>query len=181
MRKINAVISALVLILFIAHGIYGAFVMTDITAGGTFISTMLSHLLLLTLTSIHALIGIVLTVKSIFAMKKSGVFYFKENKRFLAVRISGIAIMCLIAAHVVLFMGKNEESFRLNLFDEASLVMSLFLVLSIAVHIICNIAPLFMSLGLVKLRAFAGDILFILSALCLLFGIGFLIYYVRWL
>lgn len=180
MRRVNAIISALIMLLFILHGIYGVLQMAGLYAGGTFVSTMLAHLLL-TLLGLHVMIGTILTVRSIKNARRAGVLYIKENKRFITVRLSGFALMFLICAHVVQFMGAEGDSYRLRLFDTKSLILSLILVLAIAVHVICNVNPLLISLGLKRLRPFATDILLVLSVICLFSGIGFIIYFIRWL
>ena len=58
MRKWNGILSAVILILFLIHGILGGF---QLLGSGHVISKMLSHTLL-TLIMVHVLFGIILTV-----------------------------------------------------------------------------------------------------------------------
>ena len=122
----------------------------------------------------------ILTAKAFKTWKVTGAPYFKENTLFWARRISGIAIMLLITFHLLAFMSTTPDKFTLPFFGTAQLVTNILLVASLAVHVITNVKPMLISFGIRSLKPRVGDILFILSALLVLFIIGFIVYYVRW-
>ena len=182
MRKINALLSAAIMLLFVIHAIIGTFQMTGIYSGGGIFSSAVSYGLII-FTLLHALIGVILTAKTVISAKKSGVFYIRENKKFLAVRLSGLTLMMLIFCHMMEFMGyvNSSGAFRLFVFDEAALAVNILLVISMLIHIILNVNPLLIALGAKRLKPYAPDILFVISAVCFFGALGFVIYYVRWL
>ena len=176
MRKANAVITARILILFILHGVLGAFQMVG--AGGT------AHKVLaraaFTLIIIHTLIGVKYTVDSLRAIRKSGVSYPGENKLFWARRISGAGVMVLLGFHFGAFTQRLDGALRLAHFDGSKLAVSLLLVVMIAFHVIINVKPMLISFGIRGLKEKVFDILFVLSILLLFMAVGFVIYYLRW-
>lgn len=179
MRKWNAIISAGILILFLVHGVAGAFQMVGVFPGGSAVLKWISWVMM-GLMTLHTLIGAKLTRDTILACRKSGASYFKDNKLFWARRISGLAIFVLIFFHVALFMGRNTGVYRLNYFGGAQLVLQILLVLSIAVHVITNVNPLLIAFGMKKVKEYAVDILIVLSVLLMFAGLAFFVYYIRW-
>ncbi|MBR1723664.1 MAG: pilus assembly protein PilX [Ruminococcus sp.] len=180
MRKLNAIVIMTVLVLFLIHAAMGSFQLAGILPGG---STLLSVMawVMLTLICLHAVIGIKLTADTLRAIKASGTSYFKENKLFWTRRISGFAIMLFILFHVMIFMGRSDGgAFRLSFFGGLQLAGQILLVLSIALHVMTNIKPLMLALGAKSYKELALDILFVLSAVLLFSGAGFVVYYIRW-
>lgn len=175
MRKVNGIIAAVVLVLFIIHGVLGALNMMNIA---TVITKWLSYTML-SLIVVHAIISIGLTFSSIRTSAKTKAPYFRQNRLFWARRISGILILILVAFHLTAFSA-NGGVFRLVPFDVFRLVTQILFILSIAVHIITNVKPLLITFGAKRLRPKAGDILFFVSAALLFMTIGFIIYYIRW-
>jgi hypothetical protein len=55
------------------------------------------------------------------------------------------------------------------------------MVISIAVHVITNVKPSLISLGIRSLREYAVDILLVMSLLLLIAGAAFVVYYLRWM
>ena len=177
MRKWNAVLSMGILVLFLLHAVIGGFQLSGILSGGSSILTFLSWVMVC-LIAVHALLGIILTVQTLSAQKKAGAVYRKENRLFRVRRISGFAVMLLILTHIVIFLGSSEDGvYRLNPFGTAQLISQMLLVLSIAVHVLTNIRPLMLALGV---RGFLTDILLILSVILCFCGAAFLIYFLRW-
>ena len=180
MRKINAILSMSILVLFLIHAIVGGFQLAGIIPGGSAIMKGLAWLMLLFIL-IHAGIGCKLTADTCRACKKAGVSYYKENRLFWLRRSSGFAIMIFILFHVLIFLGnQNHDVYRLNDFGMMQLISQILLVLSIAVHVISNIRPLMIALGKRNYQKMIIDILMILSVILLLAGIAFVIYYLRW-
>ncbi|MBR2283893.1 MAG: pilus assembly protein PilX [Ruminococcus sp.] len=180
MRRFNAILSMGVLVLFLVHAIAGGFQLAGLIPGGNTVMQVLAWIMA-GLICVHMVIGIKLTADTLRAIRRSGKSYFKENALFWARRISGFAVMLFIAAHIVLFLGKNEDgAFRLSYFGTLQLISQLLLVISVAVHVITNIRPLMTGLGIRSYGKFAFDILFVLSVLLFFAGAGFVIYFIRW-
>ena len=178
MRKINSVISMALVALFLIHAVAGGFMIAGIISIPPFMKAV--SWTLAALTVIHIAIGIKLTADTLIACKKSGVSYFKENKLFWARRISGFAAVAFMIVHVLIFNAASAVPFRLNYFGELQLVSQILMVIAVAVHVITNVNPLIISLGIKGLRKFAVDILVILAVILLFAGIAFIIYYLRW-
>ena len=178
MRKLNAIVSLLLIILFLIHSIAGSFQMMKIIPGGNELMKNLSYFMLF-LTGVHILIGIKLTIDSVIIGKKSGKFYFRENAVFWTRRITGLAMILLVICHVLLFTSKGKV-FRLNDFNEVQLIFSIFLVFTLLVHILANIRPLLISFGISGFRLYVKDILLILAIILLFGAFAFVIYYLRW-
>ena len=179
MRKFNAVLSIAILVLFLVHAISGAFQLMSVIGGGSQILSIISWIML-GLIILHIVIGIKLTADTLKAVKKSGVSYGKENRIFWVRRISGFAIVLFILCHVIIFMGKSGEAYRLNYFGVIQLISQILLVISIAVHVLSNIKPLLIAMGVRGFKDVFIDTLFILSIILLFAGAGFVVYYLRW-
>ena len=176
MRKWNAIISLLALVLLLLHGLLGSFQL--IGAGGT--AGRVLAWAAVVLLAIHAVFGIKLTVESLKVWKKTGAGYFRENRLFWTRRISGFATLVFLLFHVTAFRTAGEGAVRLVWFTQARLVLHLLLAASLAIHIITNIRPLMLSLGIRGGRKWLGDTLFVLSVLLLFMAAAFVIYYLRW-
>lgn len=176
MRKINGILAAAVLVMFIIHGIFGALNMMNIAP---LIVKALSYTML-ALIAVHAVISVGLSVQSVRASIKTKAPYFSLNRLFWARRISGVLILALVFFHMTAF-GTNEGGvFRLVPFDLSRFILQMLFLLSIAVHVISNVKPMLITFGVKKLKPKAGDILFFVSAALLFMAIGFIIYYIRW-
>ena len=181
MRKINAILSMAIMALFLVHMVAGILELSGLMAGGSAVLSVVAWVMA-ALIAVHAIIGIKLSADSIIACKKAGVSYFRENKLFWARRISGFAVMVFLIVHILIFRGSTQGGFyRLNLFAGAQLVSQILMVLSIAVHVITNVKPSLISLGIRSLRDYVADILVVLSILLLLSGAAFVVYYLRWM
>ena len=179
MRKVNAILTGAIMILFLIHMVAGILILLGWMAGGAVILSWISHLME-GLIAVHAVIGVKLTADSLLACKKAGVSYFKENKVFWARRISGFLIMVLIFFHIFAFTGVSADHYRLPNFDLFKLITQILLVLSIAFHIITNTKPLLIACGIKKLKPKVNDIVFWASILLLFMAVAFIIYYIRW-
>lgn len=176
MRKLNSILAAAILLLFMIHGILGTLTMVD----AAMIITKHMARFMVVLIVIHTVLSCILTAKALKTWKVTGAPYFKENTLFWARRISGLAIMILIAFHMISFMSTTPGSFTLPYFGGSLLAANILLVISVAVHVTTNVKPMLISFGIRSLKPRVGDILFVLSVLLVLFIIGFIIYYFRW-
>jgi hypothetical protein len=90
--------------------------------------------------------------------------------------------MVFLIAHILIFRGSTQGgAYRLNLFAGPQLVSQILMVISIAVHVITNVKPSLISLGIRSLKDYAVDILVVLSILLLIAGAAFVVYYLRWM
>ena len=177
MRKFNAILSAVILILFSIHAFLGTLNLTGIAS----VITRQIAWSTVDLIILHTVLGTVLTIKSIRIWHKTKVSYWKENLLFWGRRISGFVIMILIVFHITALSTTNVNGLRLPLFDEWKLATQILLVIAIAFHVITNVKPMLISFGIKKLKPKAGDIIFWLSVLLLAAVVGFIIYYIRWI
>lgn len=179
MRKLNAAVSMLILLLFLFHAVAGGFQLAGVIAGGKAIMQILAWVMT-ALIGLHTLIGIKLTADTIKALRRSGAGYFKENKLFWLRRISGLAIMVFIAFHIIIFLGENDGAYRLHEFAGLQLASQILLVLSIALHVITNARPALISFGIKDFKEAGLDIALVLSGILIFTGAAFIIYYFRW-
>ena len=176
MRKFNAILTALIFVLFLIHAVLGSFQLMGV--GNT--AAKWAAWAALVLIAVHTVIGAKLTVDTLRVQRKTGVSYFKENRLFWARRISGLAIMALLAFHLTAFGEMGSGVYRLKWFDTGKLVTQLLLAAALAVHVISNVKPMLIAFGIRSLRARAGDILVILSVLLLFMAAALVVYYLRW-
>ena len=176
LRKLNAVITALIMLLFVVHGVLGTFQMLG--AGGPGHKRIAQIMAVLIL--IHVIIGVKYTIDTLKVRQKTGTSYFRENRLFWARRISGLSVMLFMVFHMFSFTTTVEGQTRLLRFDGLRMALQILLVVSLAVHIISNAKPLLISFGIRRLRERAFDILFVASVLLLFMAGGFFVYYLRW-
>ena len=176
MKRLNAIVSAAILVVFALHGVGNALQLLGV---GSVVPEIIGWLML-GLVVIHFAIGIVLTVQTIREQVRAGAAYPKLNKRFWAVRVSGFAVAICAAFHVIVFGGPGGEFVRLALFGHAELAMHLLLAASLAVHVLCNMEPLLIDLGLPSARGRAADGMAVFAVVLLLAAVAFVVYFVRW-
>jgi succinate dehydrogenase hydrophobic anchor subunit len=176
MRKLNAILTVFILVLFLLHAVFGSFQIIGIGGGALKVAAWTA----LVLTVVHMVIGVALTWQTLKALKAAGVSYFKENKLFWARRISGFAIMLLIFFHLTAFGYTENGVYRLYWFTAAKLTTQILLVAAIAVHVITNVKPVLISFGIKSFKRRVADILIVLSVLILFMAVALVIYYLLW-
>lgn len=176
MRKWNAVLTGAILALFLVHTILGGFQLLGV--GRTAVKVV--AWIAVGLIAVHTILGVKLTIDTLKVRKRTGVGYFRQNALFWARRVSGFVVMVLLVFHLTAFGDNSGAQYRLAWFDTAKLVTQLLLIASLALHILSNVRPVLISFGIRSLRARAGDILFILSAVMLFLAAAFIVYYIRW-
>ena len=175
MRKWNALVAALILLLFLIHGILAGFQLLGV--GNT--AAKWAAWAALALIAVHTIIGVKLTADALRVWKKTGAPYLRQNTLFWARRVSGFAVMVLLAFHLTAFGSGSGGVYRLKAFDGPRLTAQL-LAAAVALHVISNVKPLLISFGARRLRPMAGDILAVLSVLMLFMAAAFNVYYLRW-
>lgn len=180
MRRWNARISAAILVLLVLHVIAGSFQLWGLLPGGKLWLTVLAWTMT-ALLGVHAVIGCILTAQTLRAVKRSGVQYFRENRLFWTRRLSGFALAVLLVTHLLIFSVKHSgDAVRLRYFGGVQLATQIMLAAAVAVHVLTNIKPLMLGLGMRRFREILGDILLILSVLLLLACAAMIVYYLRW-
>ena len=176
MRKLNTVLSVLIIIIFGIHGVMGGFMLigTGKSAGKVLAWIGVGIL------AVHAAIGVYLTVKSLKTAKNTDEKYLRENKAFWARRASGLAILILLFFHIGMFGEVRNGQYILFPFTTTKLITQLLFIASVAVHILINIRPLLVSLGIISFKKRKGDIYLILSVLLLFMSGAVIFYYIGW-
>lgn len=176
MRKINIILSPLILIIFLVHGTLGSFMLLGIGTNAEKPLAWFGFALML----IHAALGVLLTVQAAHSGKESGHWYLKQNKEFWIRRFSGIAILILIFFHFDVYGETVDGIFGLKEFTAIKLITQLLLIASLFVHIFVNIRPLLISWGILQYRERRVDFFLVASVMCLFFTGAVLFYYIWW-
>ncbi len=178
MRRVNSVLAMLIAALFFVHAALGGFQLMGVLPKNTLMKVISE--IMMTLIAGHVLFSIKLTADTVIALKRSGAGYFRENKLFWIRRISGFALMFFIISHLNIFGKDNGSPARLQPFGAPELISQILLALTLALHIISNIKPLMLSLGLKSFKELAIDAMLIAAVILLFAGAGFLVYFIRW-
>ena len=176
MRKINTILSVLLLVIFMLHGLMGSFMLLGIGSSAGKILAWVGVAVL----AAHTVIGVILTIKTLKIFKKAGNSYLKQNAVFWARRASGLAILILMFFHIGLFGGVQDGMYILFPFTTVKLITQLLLVAALFIHLFINIRPLLISLGIISYKERRGDIYLILSVLLLFSAGAVIIYYIGW-
>lgn len=167
MRKANAIVTSGMLLCFVLHAIFGSLQLFGVAGSeGTHILGYIT----LSLCAVHVAIGLWLTAVGLYAGKKGGKSYFKNNMLFWARRISGLPIILTIVFHVC----------TINIGSAPRLAMQILLAITIAFHVILNVKPVLISFGIKTLRSHTAGLALIVSLVLLLAVVAFIVYYARW-
>ena len=122
MRKWNTILSVLMLLIFMIHGIMGSFMLNGVgSSAGKLLAWIGVGILV-----VHTVIGVILTVQSLQTAKQSGKMYLKQNAIFWARRASGLAILILLFFHIGLFGKVQNGTYILFPFTTVKMVTQLF-------------------------------------------------------
>ena len=176
MRRLNLALLAGMLVTFLIHGILGGLQL----AGAASDAQKTVGRICAGFIAAHVAVAAVLTARTLRARRLSGAGYLRENRLFWLRRISGLAVLIPLVMHLVIFRAGNEAAYRLQVFTAGRLVSQLLLVAALALHVLSNIRPVLIALGVRDRRSLGVDLLLVLSVLLMLMGLAFLIYYLRW-
>jgi hypothetical protein len=165
--------------LLLLHGIAGGFQLMGLIPGGSALLEVLAWLML-ALLAVHIVIGVVLTAKTLRSSAKAGAVYVRENALFWVRRLSGFALALLLLLHLLVFVRTGTGVFRLHDFGARELLGQLLLLGALAIHLLCDIKPLAIALGLHGGKGYGRDILLILAVVLVFCALAFVIYYLRW-
>lgn len=124
MRKINTILSVLLLVIFMLHGLMGSFMLLGIGSSAGKILAWVGVAVL----AAHTVIGVILTINTLKISKNAGNSYLKQNAVFWARRASGLAILILMFFHIGLFGGVQDGIYILFPFTTVKLITQLLLV-----------------------------------------------------
>ena len=176
MRKINTILSVLLLVIFMLHGLMGSLMLLGIGSSAGKILAWVGVAVL----AAHTVIGVILTINTLKISKNAGNSYLKPHAVFWARRASGLAILILMFFHIGLFGGVQDGIYILFPFTTVKLITQLLLVAALFIHLFINIRPLLVSLGIISYKERRGDIYLILSVLLLFSAGAVIIYYIGW-
>ena len=176
MRKWNTILSVLMLLIFMIHGIMGSFMLNGVgSSAGKLLAGMGVGIVV-----VDTVIGVILTDQSLQTAKQSGKMYLKQNVIFWARRASGMAILILLLFHIGLFGKVQNGTYILFPFTTVKMVTQLLIVAAIFVDIFINIRALLVSLGIISYKERRSDIYLILSVLLLFIAGAVILYYIGW-
>lgn len=176
MKRINAVMAAALLLLLAVHGLGNSLQLFGV---GSVVPGVIGWALAV-IAVLHFVVGLVLTIDTFRAQKAAGAAYLGLNKRFWTVRFSGFAIAVFAVFHALTFAQFGNGALRLAFFGPIQLAASLMLVVSLAVHVLANLQPLMISLGVPSPKGRAEDLAVVFTVLLLATGIAFVVYFLRW-
>lgn len=174
MRKLNTILSVLLIVVFLLHGVLGSFMLIGV---GGISGKMLAHIGMVLLI-LHLCIGVRLTIQT-FLTKRSWA-YSKQNVLFWTRRASGLAILILAFFHMGIFGSVEDGLYILTPFTTVKLLTQLLLVAALFVHLFVNVRPMLISLGVIEYKERRGDLFLLLSILLLFMAGSIVLYYIRW-
>ncbi len=177
MRKFNMFLTIGIMLLVILHGLEGAFSLF----GANRVPSRVIAYTAMALVGVHIVIGTILTVQTLLVWKKNGVGYFKANLGFWTRRISGFVVLIPLVMHLTIFSNPSDDLVRLREFTLGRMISQILLLVTLGLHIFCNVRPALLSVGIKGKKMVLADILFALSVLLLVFAIAFFVYYMRWM
>ena len=143
MRKINAILVLIIVILLLDHVIFGGLYLFG---AGTGVIKPLA-LSLLILVAVHAVISMIITIRAEKAGMKTKARYNKENREFWGRRVSGMFIIILAFVHAFL-MSKNAQGVpRMASAPKPLRLATPLLIISVFAHLKSNVRPLLIAMG----------------------------------
>jgi hypothetical protein len=86
----------------------------------------------------------------------------------------------LLILHLLVFVQTGTGVFRLHDFGTQELLGQMLLLVSLTIHLLCNVKPLSIAVGLRSGKGYGRDILLILTVVMTFCAVAFVIYYLRW-
>lgn len=177
MRKINTILSILLIVIFMLHGIMGSLLMVGCSQNAMKILAWIG----VGIIGIHTIIGIIVTIKTFIQSKNNGNVYLRQNAVFWTRRASGLAIIIMFLFHLGLFGEVVDGQYVLFEFTTVRLIAQLLLVAALFIHIFVNVRPLLVSMGVMKVKKKRFDIFLVLSILVFFMTACTVVYYIGWL
>ncbi|WP_080461149.1 pilus assembly protein PilX [Methanobrevibacter arboriphilus] len=176
-RKINAIISVLLILIILIHGIAGSTVLLGISYFSFKWLAWIGIFLLI----IHIFIGIKFTINSIAISNSHIKNYFRKNILFWIRRITGFGLIVLIFFHLGIYGQVIDGTYVVFKFTTINMISQMLLIIFLFIHICSNINPLLISLGISNGFERKRKIFLILSSITLFLIMSILLYYISWL
>jgi hypothetical protein len=80
----------------------------------------------------------------------------------------------------MVFMQTGTGFFRLGYFGVPQLTGQILMLLALAIHLLSNIKPVAVALGIYGGKGYVRDILLILAIVLAVCAVAFVVYYLRW-
>ena len=144
MRKINTILVLIIMLLFVDHVIFGS--LHSLGTGASVIRPLAHTMLGLVL--LHAIISLVVTFRAEKAGFKTGVRYYRENREFWNRRVTGVLIILLGITHAYMMVRTERGAPRIASAPKIFELTTPLLIVSIYLHLLSNIRPLLISLGI---------------------------------
>ena len=167
MRKINSIVTIILILLFLDHGIFG----TLNTLGKAKVFLPVAYLLRVFLV-IHVIISIILTVRSEKVSFKTKAPYNKENREYWLRRWTGVLIFVFFIAHMRMAKGGVDGTAKLANTSTFGKISFILFMASIAAHLAINFRPLMISLGVKNHKVITRVLNIIYIAICLFAAIA---------
>lgn len=175
-RWFNAVLSFVLIVLILIHGVSGGFMLIGINGS----TAKLLSWATLAAALLHAAIGISFTVETL-CKRINSTKYASFNASFWAIRASGLAILLLLSAHIGIFGTVRSGQFVLYEFTTLKLVLNFLLAAALAIHLLAALRPMLVALGFYPWLKIAPAALMFLAIILLFFTSAIVIYYIMWI
>lgn len=176
MRKLNGILARVVVVLFLIHAVMGCFMLQ----GRSSVSCFQLTILLLAAVILHAVLGVIATIKAVRSGGSSGKWYLKQNKGFWIKRVSGAAILLLLIFHMSVYVTSSNGVYFLREFTWMSLLSQLLFVLAIFIHLYVSLEGMLIARGILEYKERKKDWLLVLSIFMLMIVITIIMYFVQW-
>ena len=148
MRKINSIITVILILLFLDHALFG--ILDTFGMGKVFKpAALLMGILLI----VHVIISTILTIRSEKVSITTKATYNKENREYWMRRWTGILVLIFFVDHVVMMIKSRQGSAKLASLKIPGKISFILFMASIASHLAINIRPLLISLGVRNRKA----------------------------
>ena len=161
MRKINAILTIIILALFIDHAVFG----TLNTLGKAQVVLPVARMMTVCMI-LHAIISIILTVKSEMVTFKTKTAYNKENREYWLRRWTGVLILIFFVTHVAAMKKQKGQLFKIASSNPFGKISFILFVASIAAHVVINIRPLLISMGVRNRRTVSAILNILYVVIC---------------
>ena len=178
MRRINKHVSALMLIAFLLHAVFGSLEFVGAWSKTIQTLTMVFAFVFLGLFLAHTFIGVALASKSAGNMRQSKTIYFRENAAFWVRFISGLALTAFALAHAIIFLGIMWQWFPMGSVMTPMLVIDIFLGISLLAHLLFSMRALLIDWGIKTNKIAVVAIAILIVALCAYLIASFVVFYV---
>ena len=176
MRKWNHILARMIIVLFLLHALMGSLMLLGVSK----ISFLTLSWILFMAVIVHGILGIMATLAAVRNGKAAGHWYLKQNAAFWTKRISGIAILLLLAFHVTAYTTSVDGRFFLKEFTLCRMVSQIIFILAIFIHLAVSVKSMLIAKGTVKFKVRTLDWMLVLSVMMFFFAVAVILYYIQW-